>query len=397
MHSAAPAPIVIAEILRHPDGGLRTLLWEGGEPRWQEPESELKHAEDHGIVFPAVMPDFTRSTPKLVESLSACFARVGILAKDAILAAHFLRCTWVPELLHSFPTLVVVTDSPEFLPSALRTFSRLARRPIVVAYQKPAALLGLPYELCPTLIIEGTHAAASLKRWLSGANVRGVNQFVAGRRCDPSGARIVFAAEPIPAFAAITVTLQQPRAAVDESTLGELQAALLGYGMRTRQQFSRLLPPPTSPELPLACRILQSCCWDDSALHDELAAHFADYVDFSASSARAELRCLVLEGLDTALQEGDARITAGDLAQHANVLADARGEEARITARSVGDCLRQLGFRLAHTNRGNALILDSRAKEKISQLMQRYLSSGTALKKASSAQRSNTPSELVKM
>jgi len=397
MTDAVPNPIV-HELLHHPKGGLRTLLCDSNKLSWQElePDPELARAENLGVVFPTVPPDFDCSTRQLVERLSTFLEQVGIVPQDVRLAAPFLLATWVPELLEIFPTLVVVSDSSDFLPSALHAFSRLARRATTVTCQKPTSLLSLPYELCPTLIIEGTQAAPSLKHWLSVANVRGLHHFVGHRRLDPSGARIVFASEPIPASAAITVTLEGPRAAVDESTLDELQAALLGYGMRTRRQFSQF-PPPASSELPLACRILQNCCWDDAALRDELATHFDDRVDLSVSSARTELRWLVLEGLDTAVQAGDASITDGELAQNAEVLAKARAEEARITAKSVGACLDQLGFKTKRGKRGYALTLDSGVKAKIAQMLKQYLPPATVAKKPASAEPGTAPGEHVNM
>jgi hypothetical protein len=322
---------------------------------------------------------------KLISAIAAVFKeRTTVTNETSRALAFFSVATWVADRLSVAPILSISSIVGSELALVLHLLTCFCKHPLLLNEVTPAALLGLPWELRPTVLLHYTSVSKHLQFLLANTSCKGVRvPRSGGVLIEPYGMKVVAGPEHVPLDYAVTLTVPQRRgghpAFWDETMLQELAGRFEPQLLQFRldhvaqgQSSGWDVPDFGSPTREIACSL--GMCLDSTELRQELV----DLLRGQEREARAawsssERAVLIEVGLAVCHDQNRDCLYTGELSEMMDTVFEGRGEVTRVKPRRVGALLRTLGFQTEPLSRaGRGLVLREPIRERFHRLAMEF-------------------------
>jgi hypothetical protein len=374
--------------------GLHLLHWDGRKA------SVVPHLELNGQIFQAaaIDPTVLRAMPlptqikpcgsvrQLLDDISRLLTVFAAMDEHfARVVGRFMLSSWVIEALPAAPSLRVVGPETIARGQLLDILAGLCRHALRLTGLDVAGILSLPLEMHPTLVIRQSELKPRLQRLLE--STRRPREYI------PHGGRLVefhsavatfseFGSPDSEGFVGIEIPSAPPHR--KEEILGkeplrriteEFQNKLLWYRC---EHYANVcdskfdVPQFLCPTRDFA-RSLGACTPGDADLQAELV-HMLEALALQVRSARwTDLVVVVIEALLGFVHEEQKIVYVGDIAKAAEAILAGRGEMRDVTAREVGEKLRDLRIKTEERDcKGFRLLLTQSIARHVHELARDY-------------------------
>ncbi len=338
------------------------------------------------IRFPSGVRSFG-SVRELFDETAHRLARQHDLQEESIaLATYFNFTTWLPELLPTAPLLSIVAPPPASSETLMQDLAIFCRRPLLFSDPSAADLLGLPFYLQPTLLLDVSHAGAELQRRLRASLRRGIFFVKMGRAVNLFGPKVVCSQLPLTdrslfgAALEIAINLSRPLSILDQGTSEKQAEGFQGKFLAYRLEALRSARAPqidcadlTTPMATLARALAAGIVGDDDLQRRVVPLLRGQDREFQVDLA-SSIECIVVEALLVFSYDTDRQtIMVIEITQVVNTILAGRGEIRELSPEDTGWKLKSLGIQTEPIGRkGKGLRLTNSIRKRIHELARIY-------------------------
>jgi hypothetical protein len=340
--------------------------------------AKLEDGLSRALIFPSGISPYG-TTAELFALVRDSFAFRGIPEDAAVRATYFVFASWFTDLLSFAPTLIV--DGPTIEVRFL--FALLGccvRRPLHLAALNIDALVALPPNLCPTLLLDALQVSPSTLNVLSNATS---NTYVfLGNKCANIRAAKVLSLQNMRSDESRPIGLHLNLTPISEKIplinaedakrlADEIQPRLLMYRCLNFDAVKR--SRTDIPDLPSAFRLLAwvfgSAIVGSPELQSGLEIVLRGEYETIRQGMWTDPSGVIIEAALSFCHRQDADVVyVGKIADTANLILQARSGYGQLEAKKVGTMLRGLGFAPKRNAGGFCIQLDEQTRKRIHQL-----------------------------
>ncbi len=368
---------------------LKVAFWNGQKqtvsPVWErkghiyEPATDLRMLRPHKLPRGAAPVE---STKELVSDVSAVIRRYSGLAESfATLVTFFVLATWVIDAIPTAPWLSILGMETIASAQLLVLLNSLCRHSQILTEVDSTGLSSLSTMWRPTLLIKQPRLSVAMQQLLVATRQRNVRIPRRGRLLDISCAVATFT-EPgcVPKnFSGIeipiVVSCPEPailKASQEQEVSEDFQGRLLAYRFTNHSKVlnSTFDVQNFTMRMRELARSIGRCIPDDPELQQKVIRLLKTQDDQNRSERWVDMNTVMVETLLEACHAAGTKcLYVGEIAERVEIILNVRGENREVTAREVGDRLRQLGLKIEPRNmKGYKLLLNQTLRLRVHEL-----------------------------